>query len=85
MNVTRGLVTSDAVTITGINTPVAIQLSGGEWSRNGGAFQTASGSVHAGDTITLRTESARHSYTSVNVNVQIGDQSDVWTVTTGKR
>ncbi|WP_235209341.1 hypothetical protein [Methylobacter sp. BBA5.1] len=39
------VVTSNTITVSGINASTAISVSGGLYSRNGGAFTSASGSV----------------------------------------
>lgn len=79
------LVESNTLSISGQSCAVAITISGGTtpaYSKNGGAWTSAPGTVSSGDTIRLRnTTSASHS-TAVNTLVTIGSTSDTWTITT---
>ena len=53
MNVTPGtVITSNAIAVSGINTPAAISVSGGAYSIGcAGGFTTASGTVANGQTV----------------------------------
>lgn len=75
-------VTSNAIAVTGINSNSAISISGGSYAVNGGAYTTASGTVRAGDTVTLRVTSGAVPQSVVNVTLMIGGVSDTWTVKT---
>jgi len=80
-------VTSAVVTIGGINAATPISVSGGnaQYSRNGGAFTSAAGTVSNGDSIRLRVTASSSANTPLNVTLTVGGVSDVWTVTTGTK
>jgi hypothetical protein len=75
---------SNAITVAGIsdNTPVAITVTGGLYSINGGPYVSAAGTVVAGDIVRARAVSSGTAATAVNVAVTIGGVSDTYTVTT---
>jgi hypothetical protein len=78
------VVTSNAITVSGINTAVAISIAGGQYSINGGAYTSAAGTVNNGDTVTVRLTSSGSYSTSVNAILTIGELTDTFVVTTGK-
>jgi hypothetical protein len=75
---------SNAITLAGLsdNVPVAITVTGGSYSINGGAYTTAAGTAKLGDVIRARAVSSSSGATAVNVAVTIGGVSDTYTVTT---
>jgi hypothetical protein len=77
-------VNSAPVTVAGINVPVPISVAGGgaRWSKNGGAYTTAAGTVQAGDVVRLQVSMPNLRNHTVNVQVAIGALSDTWSVTT---
>lgn len=75
-------VESDAVTIAGINVPVPIAVSGGEYKVNLGAFTSAAGTVSAGDTVTVRLTSSDQYATSKSANLTVSGFSTGFAVTT---
>jgi hypothetical protein len=75
-------ITSNSITVSGINTGTAISITGGQYALNGGAYTATAGTVNNGDTVTLRlTSSASFSTTSL-ATLTIGTQSAVFQVTT---
>jgi pimeloyl-ACP methyl ester carboxylesterase len=48
--------TSETITVTGINVPTTVTITGGQYSINGGAFTNAPGTISAGQTITIRVQ-----------------------------
>ncbi|MFL6600961.1 MAG: hypothetical protein ACJ8R9_06475, partial [Steroidobacteraceae bacterium] len=55
INVTRSQwVTSNAATISGINTSAPVSIQNGEYAIDGGAFTSAAGSITAGQSLTIR-------------------------------
>ena len=82
--VRRQTVMSDPLVPIGFNTPVTIAVSGGSWSRNGGAFQSSPGTIAPGDVVRLQVLSSHKRYTTVQMQVTIGDSADTWSVTTGR-
>ncbi|MBL8515838.1 MAG: FecR domain-containing protein [Betaproteobacteria bacterium] len=76
--------TSNTVTITGINAPAPVSVSGGTYSINGGAFTSAPGSILNGQTLTLQgTSSAITDGSGVlNVIANVGGVMGTYTITT---
>jgi len=74
--------TSNAITVTGIDAPTAISVSGGLYAINGGSYVATAGSVKNGDSITLRVISSNNYSTAINVVLTIGGVSDTFSVTT---
>lgn len=74
--------TSNSITVAGLNTSSAISISGGTYSKNGGAYTASSGTVVNGDAVTVRVTSSATNSTSVGAVLTIGGISDTYTVTT---
>jgi serine protease AprX len=67
-------VTSEARTITGINTPVPVAIdNGGQYRINGGSWTAAVGQIAAGDTLAVRHVSAGTPDTAKVSTVTVGD------------
>lgn len=66
------LVTSNGVTIRGINVPVLVSMTGGEYALNDGAFTTAPGSVIDGQTLRVRHRSASTTATTTTTVLTVG-------------
>lgn len=79
------MITSNRITVGGINTPVPITVSGNQlrYSKNGAPFTATPGSVVAGDQIRVQMASSSAPYTTVSGVVNIGGRGDHWTVSTG--
>ena len=77
------LVTSEPVTISGINVPTSIQISGaeGSYSINGGDFVSSAGTVNNGDTIRIRLTTSSANNTPVTSTLTIGGVQGTFTVT----
>jgi hypothetical protein len=75
-------ITSDAVTITGINLPAAVTVTGGTYSVNGGDFTAVAGTVSSGNTVRLRHTSAAAASTATNTTLTVSGVSDTFTSTT---
>lgn len=69
-------VTSNTVTVSGINEEVPISVKGGEYSINGGPYTSADGTVNNGDTVQIRLISAASYSTLKSAIVNIGGESD---------
>ncbi len=76
------LISSNKITVSGINVASAISVTGGEYSVNGGAYTSANGSVNNGDMVRVRQTSSASNSTSVNTTLTIGGVSDTFTSTT---
>lgn len=66
------LITSNAITVRGVNCPAAISVTSGEYSVNGGAFTAAAGTVVLGDVVRLRVLSAADYLQTTSAIVNIG-------------
>jgi len=76
------VVTSDSITVSGINTVAQISIEGGEYSVNGGAYTSAAGTVTNGQTVTVRLMSSANFGTTTNAVLTIGGISGIFSVTT---
>ena len=74
--------TSNTITVAGINSPADITITGGTYSKNGGAYTANAGTVINGDTVTMRVTSSASYSTPVDAVLTIGGVSDTYTVTT---
>lgn len=80
---TSTVYTSNTVTISGMNSAATIRITGGTYSKNGGGYVSAQGTINNGDNVSVRVASSSSSSTAVNATVTIGGVSDTYTVTTG--
>jgi hypothetical protein len=76
------LITSNTITVSGIDTPVKVLISGGEYSVNSGPFTFSPAMVSNGDTITVRQISADSCITTTTVRLTVGIVSGEFSVTT---
>jgi len=76
------LITSNAITISGINAPAAISIVGGSYSINGGAFTTSSGTISNGSSVQVKVTSSAAYSTATQATLTIGGVSDIFSVTT---
>lgn len=75
-------ITSDTITVSGVNEDVSISITGGTYSINGEDFTDENGTVTNGDKVTVRLSSASSSHTTTSATVTIGGLSDTFSVTT---
>jgi uncharacterized delta-60 repeat protein len=75
-------VTSNAITIAGINAPANITISGGTYAINGGAYTSAAGTVVSGDSVTVRLTASSSNNTVATATLTIGGVSGAFNVTT---
>ncbi|MDO8938635.1 MAG: multiheme c-type cytochrome [Methylicorpusculum sp.] len=71
-------VSSDTITISSINSATAISISGGQYSRNGGAFTSTKSTVINGDRIQVRHTSSASYNTTTNTILTIGGVKDTF-------
>jgi hypothetical protein len=84
LNATPGaVVTSNTITVTGINAAATITVSGGQYRKNGGAATSASGTVYNGDTIAAVGTAPAVRNQQVSVVVTIGGVSGTFVISTG--
>lgn len=74
--------TSAPVTVSGIDNPTSISVSGGTYSINAGAYTAAAGTVLPGDTVTVRLTAASTFATTTTATLTIGGVSADFVVTT---
>ncbi len=75
-------VVSDAMTVSGINAAAPIEVTGGEYSVDGGAFTDSAGTVESGQSVILRLTADTKVDTSTEATLTIGGVSATFTVTT---
>lgn len=74
--------TSNTITISGIDSPAPISITGGTYSVNGGSHTSSPGTVENGNTVAVRVTSSASFSTAVNATLTIGAVGDTYTVTT---
>ncbi|MCX7769887.1 MAG: hypothetical protein N2202_02270, partial [Proteobacteria bacterium] len=90
MAIPATVVESDTITVTGINAPTAITISGCtsnncEYRINGGAWKSESGVVLNGDKVKVRQVSSSNYNTTTDLILNIGGVIDTFSVTTISR
>ncbi len=75
-------VASDYVLIHGIQTPVPVSVSGGEFRINQGSWRVLPTTVKPYDRVQVRVLASNDFLTSTHVTLTVGDLSDTFTVTT---
>ncbi|MCX7096681.1 MAG: multiheme c-type cytochrome [Methylococcales bacterium] len=73
---------SNAITVKGIDAPVPLFVTGGQFSINGGAYKSGSAIVTKGKTVRLKQTSATTNSTTTDTVLTIGGVSDTFSVTT---
>lgn len=73
---------SEVLTIAGINTAAPLEVSGGEYSIDGGEFVSEASTIMLGQTIQLRLLSSSDTETQADVTVTIGGLAASFSVTT---
>ncbi len=76
------LITSDAITVSGIEIAVPISVTGGEYAIDGGPFTAADGTVSEGQSVTLQQTSSADFSTTTDTLLDIGGVMDTFSVTT---
>ncbi len=78
-------ITSNAITVAGIDAPAAISVSaGGQYNIDGGTFTTTAGTVSVGQRVTVRQTSSATPLTATTATVTIGGVAGDFIVTTGE-
>ena len=73
---------SAPATITGINAPAPISVSGGRYRINGGSYTNVAGTVNAGDQVYAEVIASNQSNTATTATITIGGVAGSFTVTT---
>ena len=79
---TSELITSNSITISGINAPAAVTILGGEYSINGAAFTSTAGTCVNGDAIQVRVTSSASEGVPVSAQLTVGGVAAAFTATT---
>jgi hypothetical protein len=77
--------TSNIITISGLGAADSadVSITGGTYSKNGGAYTSAATTAVNGDTFSVRRNSSGSYNTAVSVVLTIGGVSDTYSITTG--
>lgn len=78
------LIESNSVTISGIDEPVSISITGGEYSIDGAGFTPEEGMIESGQSVRLRMTSASTFGTTTTATLVVGDTSVDFKITTIK-
>ncbi|MCF6194989.1 MAG: DUF5011 domain-containing protein, partial [Kangiellaceae bacterium] len=76
------LITSNSITISGIDAATPISISSGEYSIDSGSFTSTDGTVLNGQSIVVQGTSSPNSNTITDMVITIGGVSDTFSVTT---
>jgi len=76
------LVSSNTITVSGMNTVATISIAGGEYRVNSGLWSSSAGTANSGDTITVRQTSSASYSTKTDATLTIGGVSDTFSITT---
>ncbi|PKN36547.1 MAG: hypothetical protein CVU62_14585 [Deltaproteobacteria bacterium HGW-Deltaproteobacteria-2] len=76
------VVTSNEITVSGLNAATIIYISGGTYSINSGSYKSTSDTVNNGDIVTVRITSSGNYSTTKSAILTIGGVSDTFSVTT---
>ncbi len=81
------VITSNTITVSGINTPVAVSISSCtgtdcEYQINGGTWTSDAGTVQNGDAVAVRQRSSGNYSTQTDLTLDIGGVTDTFSVTT---
>lgn len=79
---TATTVTSNTITVAGIEAPASISITGGEYAIGSGDFTSAAGTVSNGDQVTVRQTSSDGFSTLTTAALTIGGVSSTFDVTT---
>ncbi|NVN91044.1 MAG: LamG domain-containing protein [Desulfuromonadales bacterium] len=75
-------IVSNSITVTGINYPATISISGGSYQINGGSWTSSAGTVNNGDSVTVRQTSSASNSRLTTAALNIGGVSGTFNVTT---
>ena len=76
------IVESNTITVTGTDAVSFVTITGGEYSKNAGAYTSANGSAIVGDTFKVRHTSSGSNSATTNTTLTIEGESDTFSSTT---
>lgn len=74
---------SNVITVSGLSCNAALNVSGGLYSLNGGAFTAAPATVKNGDTLQLQVQASSNDNTATSASLTVGKDNVTFTVSTG--
>jgi hypothetical protein len=75
-------ITSNTITVSGIDTKTTISITGGSFSVNGAAYRTSKTTLLDGATVSIKQTSSKLNNTKKNAVLSIGNLKDTFSVTT---
>jgi hypothetical protein len=78
----NAVVTSNTITVAGIEAAASISISGGEYAINGGSYTASSGTVSSGQTVTVRLTASGSYATTTTATLTVGGVAAAFSVTT---
>lgn len=75
-------ITSNTITVSGINAAAAISISGGTYSINNGSFTSSAGTVNNGDAVKVQVQSSSTNSTITTATLDIGGIAGAFSATT---
>jgi hypothetical protein len=76
------VVVSNAVAANGVNVPVPISITGGQYKIDEGSWTSTAGYIYPGQVAVVRVTTSSSALTDVSCTLTIGDKSDTFTATT---
>lgn len=76
------VITSNTITVSGIDVTIPVAITGGTYSINGGPYTSAAGIVNNGDTVTVKQTSSGSYSTMTDATLAIAAVSGTFSVTT---
>ncbi|CAN5175679.1 hypothetical protein BH11PSE11_BH11PSE11_36400 [soil metagenome] len=78
----NAVITSNSLSVNGINGNVAISIVGGSYSVNGGAYTANAGTVNLNDKVTVQLNASGNYSTATSATLTIGGASGIFSATT---
>ena len=78
----NSIITSDTISITGINVPTSISITNGQYSINGGDWNTSNNTISNNDDITVRHTTPFDNDTNTTTTLIVGDKNASFVSTT---
>jgi len=78
----NAVITSNAITVSGISEETPVTIVGGKYSLNDGVYTDAAGKVINGDVVRIQLNSAQSFSTTTNATLDIAGVSDTFSATT---
>ena len=75
-------IVSNAVSANGVDVPVAISITGGQYKIDEGSWTSTAGYIYPGQSVVVRVTSSGSELTDTSCTLTMGDESDTFTVTT---